>query len=144
MMPRSKPDLAYYLTVFGGGLSLSSSIVIFTAGLSPSVERFVFAYSAYFNEPAALIFIVPSSLVTLYLSKSYLERPQTRRTVSLIVTVMSVISLTGVVWSGLFLVLGLFFSGPPISFVGGLVGLLTPAEEHAGSSGEIPVAARRP
>lgn len=119
---KRNPDLPYYLIIAGGALTLLTSI----AAASSAVlyyERFLPLYFGSFNEPTALILTLLPSIVILYLGRLYLSRPGTKRTASLIVIVMSVVSTLGVVLSGYSPVLGLFFSGPPISFLGGIFGL---------------------
>ncbi|TMI25525.1 hypothetical protein E6H30_05565 [Candidatus Bathyarchaeota archaeon] len=58
----------------------------------------------------------------LYLGQRFLRKPKTQLQSGLAVAAVSIISLVGIVGSGVSVYVGILFSGPPISFTGGITG----------------------
>src|SRR5207245_11452960 len=61
-------------------------------------------------------------LAVLCLGQRFLRKPKTQLQSGLAVAAVSIISLVGIVGSGDSVYVGILFSGPPISFTGGITG----------------------
>ncbi len=119
-----KPTPAYYLMITGGGLTLlTAGVILLSAIFSPFYRYSLISPAPLYPLPSSILTLLPA-LAVLYFGQRFLTRPETQTESALLVAIMSVISLVGVMGSGAFLYLGLFLSGPPISFVGGLTGAL--------------------
>jgi hypothetical protein len=110
---------AYYLIMIGGSLTIVSAITILIAG---NLNAYYARFFSELNQITAFALTLLPGLAVIYLGQRFLRKPQTQLQSSLAVAVVSVISLVAVVGSGVTIYIGLFFSGPPISFAGGLTG----------------------
>ena len=120
-MPTSQMP-AYYLIMSGGTLTIISSIVILLAGtLNSYYVRFFPIFTALNQLTSFTLTIVPG-LAILYFGQLFLRQPETQLQSGLVVAGLSIISLVAIVGSAVEIYVGIFFSGPPISFVGGLTG----------------------
>ncbi len=118
------PTPAYYLMITGGSLTLlTAGVILLSAIFSPFYRYSLISPAPLYPLPASVLTLLPA-LAVLYFGQRFLRTLEAQTESALLVAIMSVISLVGVMGSGAFLYLGLFFSGPPISFVGGLTGAL--------------------
>jgi hypothetical protein len=113
---------AYYLIMAGGSLTIVTSLVtVFYGALYSYYNRF-FLVSGYLGQPEVIVLTLLPGLGVLYLGQRFLKRPEKQLQTGLLVAAISVVGLFGVVGSAAFLYVGIFFSGPPISFTGGIIG----------------------
>ncbi|SRR5713226_2592533 len=113
---------AYYLIMTGGSLTIVTSIIILIGGnLNGYYARFFPVFSELNQITAFALTLVPG-LAVIYLGQRFLRKPQNQLQSGLAVAVVSVISLVAVVGSGVSIYIGILFSGPPVSFAGGLTG----------------------
>jgi hypothetical protein len=135
-MPRSSTP-PYYFIMTGGCLTIITSMVIlFGATLNTYYNRFFPIFSSINLLTAFALTLVPG-LATLYLGQRFLRKPQNQRQTGLVVAAVSVISLFAIVNSEVSIYVGVLFSGPPISFTGGIIGAFlnrtgdqSPAQPH--------------
>ena len=113
---------AYYLIMAGGSLTVVSSLVTaFGAELIPYYSRF-FPIFGYISQLEVFVLTLLPGLAILYLGQRFLKKPEKQLQTGLAVAAISVISLFAIVDSTASIYLGVFFSGPPISFTGGIIG----------------------
>jgi len=117
-----RPTVAYYLSIVGGSFEVLAGI---TNAFQP---RLYYPYYAIYGvEGGSIIFsllIAVPGLVILFLSQRVFSSHKIRRISAIVVIGMSVVSLWGVLESGVFLIQGLLLPGPYLSFAGGVLGLL--------------------
>jgi hypothetical protein len=114
----------FYLIITGGSLTIVTSLVtVFGGALNSYYNRF-FLFSGYLSEPEAIVLTLLPGLGVLYLGQRFLKKPEKQLQTGLLVAAISVVGLFGVVGSAAFLYVGIFFSGPPISFTGGIIGAI--------------------
>jgi hypothetical protein len=114
----------FYLIITGGSLTIVTSLVtVFGGALNSYYNRF-FLFSGYLSEPEAIVLTLLPGLGVLYLGQRLLKKPEKQLQTGLLVAAISVVGLFGVVGSAAFLYVGIFFSGPPISFTGGIIGAI--------------------
>ena len=112
----------YYLIMTGGSLTIVTGIVtVFGGALNSYYSRF-FPFFGYVSQLMVFVLTMLPGLAVLYLGQRFLRNPKAQLQTGLVVAGISVISLFAIVGSAASLYLGVFFSGPPISFTGGLVG----------------------
>ena len=111
----------YYMIMIGGSLTIVTSIVMLLGGTLNSYYRFSPIF-AELNLVTVFALTLLPGLAVLYLGQRFLRGPETQLQTGLAVAALSVISLFGIVGSGIFLSVGVLFSGPPISFAGGITG----------------------
>jgi len=120
-MPASSMP-AYYMIMGGGSLTIVTSIVILFGGTLNSYYGRFFPILTNINVPTAFALTLLPSLAVLYLGQWFLREPKSQLQTGLAVAALSIISLFGIVGSAVSLYVGIFFSGPPISFTGGIIG----------------------
>jgi hypothetical protein len=113
---------AYYLIVTGGSLTIVTSLVTAFGGALNSYYSRFFPFFGYVNQLEVFVLTMLPGLAVLYLGQRFLRKPEKRLQTGLAVVALSVVSLFVIVGSAASLYLGVFFSGPPISFTGGIVG----------------------
>jgi hypothetical protein len=121
-MPMSTTPPTYYLIMTGGCLTIVTSIVILFGGALNSYYSRFFPIFTNLNMPTALALTLLPGLAVLYLGRRFIRKPESQLQTGLVVAALSIISLLGVVGSAVSLYVGIFFSGPPISFTGGIIG----------------------
>jgi hypothetical protein len=127
---------AYYLIMTGGSLTIVTSLVtVFGGALNSYYSRF-FPFFGYVNQLEVFVLTMLPGLAVLYLGQRFLRKPEKRMQTGLAVVALSVVSLFVIVGSAASLYLGVFFSGPPISFTGGMVGAFL--DRASGSSPSQP------
>ena len=120
-MPMSSAP-PYYLIMAGGSLTIVTSLVtVFGGALNSYYSRF-FPFFGYVSQLWVFVLTMLPGLAVLYLGQRFLKRPEKQLQTGLAVSAISVISLFVIVGSAASLYLGVFFSGPPISFTGGIIG----------------------
>ena len=108
----------------GGSLTIVTAIIILVGGnLNAYYSRFFPVFSEL-NQITAFALTLLPGLAVLYLGQRFLRKPKTQLQSGLAVAAVSIISLIGIVGSGVSVYVGIFFSGPPISFAGGIIGAL--------------------
>ncbi len=112
----------YYLIMTGGCLTIVTSIVILFGGALNSYYNRFFPIFASINLVTAFALTLLPGLAMLYLGQRFLRKPQNQLQTRLAVAVLSVISLFAIVGSGVSIYVGILFSGPPVSFTGGVIG----------------------
>jgi len=116
--------LAYVLMIVGGGLTVSTGISVLMSISSLSYyARFYPAFSGLNQLTTFALMLVPG-LVVLYLGQRFAGNPEAETRSALVAAAVSLIGLFAVINSAVSLYAGLFFSGPAISFVGGIAGAL--------------------
>jgi hypothetical protein len=126
----------YYLIMTGGSLTIVTSLVtVFGGALNSYYSRF-FPFFGYVNQLEVFVLTMLTGLAVLYLGQRFLRKPEKRMQTGLAVVALSVVSLFVIVGSAASLYLGVFFSGPPISFTGGMVGAFL--DRASGSSPSQP------
>jgi len=113
---------AYYLIMTGGSLTIITAIVILVGGTLNSYYARFFPIFANLNQVTAFALTLLPGLAVLYLGQRFLRKPKTELQSGLAVAAVSIISLVGIVGSGVSVYVGILFSGPPISFTGGITG----------------------
>jgi hypothetical protein len=113
---------AYYLIMAGGSLTIVTSLVTAFGGALNSYYSRFFPFFGYVNQLEVFVLTLLPGLGVLYLGQRFLKRPERHVQTCLAVLALSVISLFVIVGSAASLYLGVFFSGPPISFTGGVIG----------------------
>lgn len=112
----------YYLIMIGGSLTVVTSVVIlFGETLNTYYSRF-FPIFGNLNQLTSFALTLLPGLAILYLGQRFLRKPQTQLQTGLVIAALSIISLYAIVGSGISVYVGIFFSGPPISFTGGIIG----------------------
>ena len=134
-MPASSMP-AYYMIMGGGSLTIVSSAVILFGGTLNSYYGRFFPIFTNINVPTAFALTLLPSLAVLYLGQRFLRKPGSQLQTGLAVAALSIISLFGVVGSAVSIYVGILFSGPPISFSGGIIGAFL--DRAAGSSPSQP------
>jgi hypothetical protein len=120
-MPRSSMP-AYYLIMGGGSLTIVTSLVIlFSGALNSYYTRFFPIFSSINLLTAFALTLLPG-LAVLYLGQRFLNKPKNQLRNALAVAALSIVSLFGIVGSTVSIYVGILFSGPPISFTGGIIG----------------------
>jgi hypothetical protein len=113
---------AYYMITIGGSLTIVTAIVILIGGgINAYYSRFLPIFSEL-NQVTAFVLALVPGLGVIYLGQRFIRKPDTQLITGLAVAVLSVISLFGIVGSAVYVYIGVFFSGPPISFAGGITG----------------------
>jgi hypothetical protein len=113
---------AYYMIMGGGSLTIVTSVIIlFGETLNSYYGRF-FPIFTNINQLTAFALTLLPGLAILYLGQRFLRNPKNQLQTGLAVAVLSIISLVGIVSSAVSIYVGIFFSGPPISFTGGIIG----------------------
>jgi hypothetical protein len=109
----------------GEGLTIVTAITaLLSVVLSPYFYRF---FPILFGTGLAPITFALTPLpgpVVLYLGQRFAGQPEAETISALVVAAVSAVSLFAVLNSNLYLVSGLFLSGPPVSYVGGIAGAL--------------------
>lgn len=117
-----RPIVAYYFSIVGGSFEVITGIV---TAFQP---RFYYPYNIFYQNGGESVFYSPLTalpgLAVLYLSRRFLATSKELRVLALGVIVMSIVSLFGILGSGVFLIEGLLLPGPFLSFTGGVLGLL--------------------
>jgi len=113
---------AYYLIMMGGSLTIVTSLVTAFGGALNSYYSRFFPFFGYVNQLEVFVLTMLPGLAVLYLGQRFLRKPEKRLQTGLAVVALSVVSLFVIVGSAASLYLRVFFSGPPISFTGGIVG----------------------
>ncbi len=98
----------------------------------------MFAYRTFNFYPSSaltygLLILLPA-LAVLFFGQRFVTKPEKHRQSAVFVIIMSAVSMVGVLSSGAILYVGLLFSGPYLSFAGGVVGMLW--KRPAGSPGQ--------
>jgi hypothetical protein len=112
---------AYYLIMGGGSLTIVTSIVILLGESLISYNRFIPIFTGI-NQITAFPLTLLPGLAVLFLGQRFLRNPRTQLQTGLAIAAISIVSLAAIVGSGVVLYIGVFFSGPPISFAGGIIG----------------------
>jgi hypothetical protein len=121
VMPMSSTP-PYYLIMTGGSLTIVASLVTaFGGALIPYYSRF-YPFFGYVSQLEVILLTLLPGLGVLYLGQRFLKKPEKQLQTGLAIAAISVISLFAIVGSAASLYLGVFFSGPPISFTGGIIG----------------------
>ena len=111
-----------YLIMIGGCFTIVTSVVIlFSQALNSYYYRFFPIFSSL-NQITSFALTLLPSLGILYLGQLFLRRPQNQLPLGLAIAVLSIISLIAIVASSVSIFVGIVFSGPPISFTGGIIG----------------------
>jgi hypothetical protein len=126
----------YYLIMTGGSLTIVTSLVTAFGGALNSYYSRFFPFFGYVNQLEVFVLTMLPGLAVLYLGQRFLKKPEKRLQTGLAVVALSVVSLFVIVGSAASLYLGVFFSGPPISFTGGMVGAFL--DRASGSSPSQP------
>ncbi len=113
---------AYYLMMLGSSLTLVTAIVMIIPNAINSYYSRFFPIFSGFNLATSFLLTFLPAVAALFLAHLYYTRPSTRLVAGLLVVGLSVVSLFGVVGSGVTIYEGLLFSGPPLSFTGGIIG----------------------
>jgi hypothetical protein len=113
---------AYYLILGGGSLTIVTSLVTAFGGALNSYYSRFFPFFGYVSQLEVFVLTLLPGLAVLYLGQRFLKKPEKQLQTCLAVVALSVISLFVIVGSAASLYLGVFFSGPPISFTGGIIG----------------------
>jgi len=113
---------SYYLMMMGGSLTIVSSLVTSFGGYLFTYYRRFFPIFGYVNQLEVIALTLLPGLAVLYLGQRFLKKPEKQLQTGLAVAAISVISLFAIVGSAASIYLGVFFSGPPISFTGGIIG----------------------
>jgi hypothetical protein len=120
-MIMERPIVAYYFSIVGGSFEIVTGIIIaFRPQFYYPYNLFLAGSPSVFN---SLMTGLPG-LAILYASWKFLDSSIGVRAWALAVIILSVVSLFGTLWSGIFLIEGLLLPGPFISFTGGVLGLL--------------------
>ncbi len=99
---------------------VTSVVILFGGSLNSYYGRF-FPIFTNINMLTAFALTLLPSLAMLYLGQRFLRKPESQLQTGLAVAALSMISLFGVVGSAVSIYVGIFFSGPPISFTGGII-----------------------
>jgi hypothetical protein len=113
--------LAYVVMIIGGGMTISTSIGILFVGTVSNYYGRVFIFSGTNVVTTFALTLLPG-LAVLYLGQRFARNPEAGTIAALAAAGVSVVSLFAVLSSDVYLIFGFFFSGPPISFVGGIAG----------------------
>jgi hypothetical protein len=113
---------AYYLIMTGGSLTIVTSLVTAFGGALNSYYSRFFPFFGYVSELEVFVLTLVPGLAVLYLGQRFLKKPERQLQTGLAIVAISVISLFAIAGSAASLYLGVFFSGPPISFTGGIIG----------------------
>jgi hypothetical protein len=113
---------AYYLIMIGGSLTIVTSIIILVGGTLNAYYARFFPIFADLNQLTAFGLTIVPGLAVLYLGQRFLRKPETQLQSGLAVAVISTISLVAIIASGVSIYIGILYSGPPISFAGGITG----------------------
>jgi hypothetical protein len=122
-MPASSMP-AYYMIMGGGSLTIVTSVVILLGGSLDSYYGRFFPIFTNINLVTAFALTLLPGLAVLYLGQRFLRKPESQLETGLAVAALSMISLFGIVGSAVSIYVGILFSGPPISFTGGIIGAL--------------------
>lgn len=113
---------AYYMMMIGSSLTIVTAVImIIPNSINSYYGRFLSIYAG-FNLATSFFLTLLPALACVFLSHLYYTRPPTRLAAGLLITALSIVSLVGVVGSGVAVYEGVVFSGPPISFIGGIIG----------------------
>ena len=113
---------AYYMIMIGGSLTIVTAIVILIGGsITGYYSRFLPIFSELNQATAFVLDLVPG-LGVIYLGQRFIRKPESQLLTGLAVAVLSVVSLFAIIGSAVYIYIGVFFSGPPISFAGGITG----------------------
>jgi hypothetical protein len=112
---------SYYLIMTGGCLTVTTSIVILFSGALNSYYYRFFPVFTDLNQLTAFALTLLPGLAVLYLGQLFLKKPNQLQ-IGLAVAGLSIVSLFAIVGSAVSIFVGVIFSGPPISFTGGIIG----------------------
>jgi hypothetical protein len=112
---------SYYLIMTGGCLTITTSIVILFSGTLNSYYYRFFPVFTDLNQLTAFALTLLPGLAVLYLGQLFLKKPNQLQ-IGLAVAGLSIVSLFAIVGSAVSIFVGVIFSGPPISFTGGIIG----------------------
>lgn len=113
---------AYYLIMIGGSLTLVSSVIILIGGAYNAYYSRFYAIFADLNQITAFALTLMPGLAIIYLGQRFLRKPESQLPLGIAVAIVSLVSLFGIIGSGVFVAIGILNSGPPISFAGGITG----------------------
>jgi hypothetical protein len=113
---------AYYMIMGGGSLTIVTSVIILFGGTLNSYYGRFFPIFTNINMLTAFALTLLPGLSVLYLGQWFLRKPNSQLQTGLAVAALSIISLFGIVGSAVSIYVGILFSGPPISFTGGIIG----------------------
>ncbi len=116
--------ISYVLMIVGAGLTIASGISVVMSVSSLSYYARFYQAVAGLNQLTTFALMLVPGLVVLYLGQRFGRDPEAETRSALVVAAVSLISLFAVANSAVILYAGLFFSGPTISFVGGITGAL--------------------
>ena len=120
-MPASSTP-AYYLMMIGGSLTIVTAIIMIVgSNLNAYYARFFPVFSGLNLLTAFALTLVPG-LAVIYVGQRFLAKTETHLQSGIAVSVISIVSLVAIVGSGVSVYIGILYSGPPISFAGGLTG----------------------
>jgi hypothetical protein len=112
----------YYLIMTGGSLTIVSSLVILFGGALSTYYYRLFPVFSSLNQPTSFALTLLPGLAMLYLGQRFIRKPQAQLQTGLAIALLSTLSLFAIVGSGVSIYVGILFSGPPISFTGGIIG----------------------
>ena len=113
---------AYYLIMVGGSLTIVSSLVTAFGGYLVTYYSRFFPIFGNISQLEVIVLTLLPGLGVLYLGQRFLKKPEKQMQTGLAIAAISVIGLFAIVGSAASIYLGVFFSGPPISFTGGIIG----------------------
>jgi hypothetical protein len=117
--------LAYVLMIIGGALTISTAISVLFSGATVNYYGRIFPIlSGNGNVTITFVLTMLPGLAVLYLGQRFAGDPKAETISALAVAAVSVISLFAVLNSVVYIYIGLIYSGPPISFAGGIAGAL--------------------
>jgi hypothetical protein len=116
---------AYFLMIIGGGLTIATGFVVL---LSQVTNNYYFRLVPSLSGTAdwvygsSLSFL--SGLAVLYLGQRFVHDHDNESRSALLIVPVALIGVYALLISNVFLYDSIFFSGPPISFAGGIAGAL--------------------
>jgi hypothetical protein len=113
---------AFYIIMGGGSLTIVTSVIILFGGTLNSYYGRFFPIFTNINMLTAFALTLLPGLAVLYLGQWFLRKPEYQLQTGLAVAALSMMSLFGIVGSAVSIYVGILFSGPPISFTGGIIG----------------------
>ncbi len=112
-------SVAYYLSIVGGSFTILTAVGVFTGSFYN-----VYLYRTPTPAPTYGLLILLPALAVLFFGQKFETKPEKHRQSAFLVIAMSAVSMVGVLGSGAILFIGFLFSGPYLSFAGGVVGML--------------------
>jgi hypothetical protein len=117
--------LAYALMIIGGAMTISTSIAVLFSGTEIAYYgRFFPVFSGSGSPLVTFALLLVSGLIGLYLGQRFVRDPKAETRSALACAAISILGIYTLLASGAYIYIGLFFSGPPVSFVGGVAGAL--------------------